>query len=203
MGTPFENLSEGSLREYLRQLKRAVKNHEYRQITYRFKGEECSDTVKCLKLVFSDNNWYLASELDDGTFRFIRLSFIKSIGYAKDGREGYRKSVVEKYRPFFERVQNAMTLDEPPRLALIEATPAVAQYFDEGMKPFFPSQRFEEKLEDGSVRFSVEFTQPLEILPFIKRWAPDLTVLSPEDLRKEMAEAVKRAWEAHRETRES
>jgi len=200
VGTPFENLGEGSLKSYLGQLRNAVKRHEYREIAYLYKGAESSDTVKCLKLVFSDNNWYLASELDEGSFRFIRLSFIRSIGYAKDGREGYRKSIVDKYRPFFEHIQNAMTLDIPTRRALIQATPKVAQYFKKGMKPFFPSQRFGEELEDGSVRFSVDFTQPLELLPFVKRWAPDLVILSPEDLRETMAQDMRRAWEMHHST---
>jgi predicted DNA-binding transcriptional regulator YafY len=52
------------------------------------------------------------------------------------------------------------------------------------------------------VRFSIAFTQPLEILPFIKRWAPDLVVLSPQDLREEMARSMRLAWEAHRKVGE-
>ncbi len=201
VGTPFENLSEGSLKQHFTQLKHATKEQEYRTITYSHRAKECTDIVKCLKLVFSDNNWYLASELEDGDFRFIRLSFVRNIDYVRDGsnRIGYRKSTLDKYREFFDRLQNAMTLDVPVQKAMLEATPAVAIYFDEGMKPFFPSQKFVDKLEDGSVRFEVEFTQPLEILPFVKRWAPDLIVLSPKNLREEMAQSMKKAWEAHRD----
>jgi predicted DNA-binding transcriptional regulator YafY len=61
------------------------------------------------------------------------------------------------------------------------------------MKPFFPSQRYLGTLEDGSVKFTVEYTQPLEILPFVKRWAPDLKVEGPEELREAMARDLQEA----------
>ncbi len=198
VNTPFESDENGKLQRYLNQLKTAVKNHEYRRISYYFKGQPVTSTVKCLKLVFTDNNWYLSSELEDGSFRFIRLAFIESIDYAK-GKESFQKSILQKYEPFFTRIQNAMTIDAPVQCATILARSEhnVASYFKEGMKPFFPSQRFVEEREDGSVVFTVDYTQPMEILPFIKRWAPDLVVLEPAELREEIALAMKRGWQLH------
>jgi predicted DNA-binding transcriptional regulator YafY len=198
VNTPFETLGEGEMQAYLNTLKTAVKNHEYRKITYLHRGEPITSTVKCLKLVFTDNNWYLAAELEDGAFRFIRLAFIQDLDYAKN-KESYQKSVLAKYADFFDSIQNAMTLNAPRKTATIlaRAEHNVSSYFKKGMKPFFPSQKCVKEREDGSVVFTVEYTQPLEILPFIKRWAPDLVVLEPESLRKEMAEAMKLAWQRH------
>ena len=59
------------------------------------------------------------------------------------------------------------------------------------MKSFFPSQRFEKALEDGSVAFSIDFTQDIEILPFIKRWLPDIEILEPKSLRDKFKEDLK------------
>jgi len=53
------------------------------------------------------------------------------------------------------------------------------------MKKFLSSQNFKKKLEDGSVIFTLEYTQPLEILPFIQRWLPDLIILEPQELKDE------------------
>jgi len=53
------------------------------------------------------------------------------------------------------------------------------------MKKFLSSQKFIEELEDGSVVFSIEYTQALEVLPFIQKWIPDLIILEPQELKKE------------------
>jgi predicted DNA-binding transcriptional regulator YafY len=34
------------------------------------------------------------------------------------------------------------------------------------------------------VVFSVEYTQPLEVLPFIKEWLPNMEILEPKELRE-------------------
>jgi len=58
------------------------------------------------------------------------------------------------------------------------------------MKKFLSSQKFIEEKEDGSVIFTLEYTQSLEILPFIQRWLPDLIILSPQDLKEEYLEKL-------------
>jgi len=50
------------------------------------------------------------------------------------------------------------------------------------MKRHLKSQTFIKKNSDGSVEFSLEYTQPIEVLPLIKKWLPDLKILSPQSL---------------------
>ena len=206
---PFER-TNGAMRQHMRDLKRAVKAREYRRIVHRHRGELRDDIVACLRLIFSDGNWYLAAEnvdeslSDEDRFMLVRLSFVRDIDYVRDA-EGhpderyieYPEKLLEKYREFFPRIQNAMTLYRPFDTARIQASPTIAPYFKEGAKRFFPSQRFACENEDGSVEFTLEYTQPLEILPFIKRWAPNLTVLEPAELRHEMQDAMRLALERH------
>ena len=93
-----------------------------------------------------------------------------------------------------------MTLfDRASLTAKIKATPNIARYFDKGMKKFFPSQRFIKKEEDGSIIFSVNYTQELEILPFIQKWLPDLIILSPEELKKSYIAKLKTAIKYNKE----
>jgi predicted DNA-binding transcriptional regulator YafY len=47
------------------------------------------------------------------------------------------------------------------------------------------SQKFKEKLDDGSIIFTLDYTQPLEILPFIQKWLPHLVILEPQELKEE------------------
>jgi len=51
------------------------------------------------------------------------------------------------------------------------------------MKKFLPSQTFKKRLDDGSIIFTINYTQELEILPLIQKWLPDLIILKPQELK--------------------
>lgn len=193
---PFENFEDEEHKKLFNIAKEAVKNREYRNIDYRYpKKEEMLNDCKLLKMIFMNNNWYLAIEDSSDELHFLRFSFIRSIGYSK--KVGYQKKVLEKYDSFFKMLQNPMTLNQPFEAARILASEKVAFYFKEGMKPFFPSQKFIRENDDGSVELSINFTQALEILPFIKQWQPDLTILSPESLKTHLIEDLQQSIQNH------
>ena len=105
--------------------------------------EEFLEDLKCIKLVYMNNNWYLATENEEKQFRFLRLSFIKKVGYSKNNKVTFQASRVEHYHDFFSSVQNAMTLQNTQfKKATLKASPGMALYFKENMKPFFPSQEY-------------------------------------------------------------
>ena len=194
---PLEVLQDEPSKRYLSELRNAVKNKEYRNIKYKYIGEvENLIDVKCLKIIFTDGNWYLAIEDAEGNFRLLRAAFIVSLSKSS---KNYQGGILEKYKTHFNKIQNAMSLpSEPSRIALLKASPKVAIYFRKGMKPFFPTQKFKESLGDGSVTFSIDFTQDMEILPFVKRWLPDIEVLEPTDLRQTFKEQLKIALETYK-----
>jgi predicted DNA-binding transcriptional regulator YafY len=191
----MEELRSDGAKEVFKSLKLAIKNHEYRDIVYHYNEEKTYKNEKCLKLVFMDNNWYLAVITEEKTFSFRRLSFISKVSYASE-KTTYLKKELDSYLNFLKTVQNAMTLyGEEPKVATIKAKPSIAKYFDEGMKKFLPSQIFKSKEKDGSVIFTLSYTQALEVLPFIQKWMPDLLILEPLELkdayRKKLEEALK------------
>ena len=131
----------------------------------------------------------MAIEDANENFRLLRVAFIVSLSKSS---KNYQKKILSKYKTYFNKIQNAMSLpSNTPQRALLKASPKVAIYFRKGMKSFFPSQRFERALEDGSVTFSIDFTQDIEILPFIKRWLPDIEILEPKSLRDKFKEDLK------------
>lgn len=84
-----------------------------------------------------------------------------------------------------------MTLfGEKKQTAHLLASVKVAKYFGEDMKKLLTSQQFVNKRDDGSVEFTLDYTQSLELLPLIKRWLPDLKILSPKSLEEELREDV-------------
>ena len=196
--TPFESLEDPVHQSIFSQLKKAVKNHEYRTIVYQKNKKEELKDLKCLKLIYMNNNWYLATEDDAKQFRFLRLSFIQKIKYASEGRETFQSSRVEEHNTYFASLQNAMTLvGKSFDKTVLKASPRVALYFAEDMKPFFPSQEYIRTEEDGSVVFSIEYTQPLEVLPFIKQWQPDISILAPLKLKDQLVKELQQSLNNH------
>ncbi len=180
--TPFEDTETLEEKEIFKTLKRAVKNREYAKVT--FKGSETQDNLKCLKLIFMQGNWYLAYVNERDQVRFGRISFMEKVEYASKA-ESFQPSTVKKQMNFLKNIQNAMTLyDKPKQIARLKASGFAAKYFYDGMKPFLSSQKFEKILDDGSVVFTVEYTQALEVMPFIQSWLPNISILEPKDLKE-------------------
>ncbi len=188
--TPYEDLKSLENKDTFNNLKAAVKYREYRNIL--FFDNTSFENVKCLKLVFMEGNWYIAFETKENELRFGRINFIKSVSYSDNISSFTKKSVEDKMLFLEKRLQNPFTVYEiKPQKAIIKATPTVAKYFKEGMKKFLDTQKFIKETDDGSVFFSVEFTQEMEILPFVQKWMPDLVVVEPKELADSYKKKIK------------
>jgi len=187
---PFEDIDKLKSNGILKKLEVAVKLREYRKI--KFSSIDAIDNLRCLKLLFIDNNWYIATSGEDDNVYLSRVSFIEDVSYASNISK-FQKSSVKKQMKFIDKhIQNSFTLyDTPVKTATIKASPEKARYFEKGMKPFFSSQKFKEKLDDGSIVFTLKYTQSIEILPFIQKWLPHLVILEPEELKEEYIDSLK------------
>ena len=192
----MEEIKGEKTKKIFQTLKEAIRNHEYRDITYDYDEVVVHKNVKCIKLLFLGNNWYLMGVDEAERLLFRRLTFIEKIGYSK--KSNFNKKEVESYLNFLKTVQNPMTLyGVTPKETIVKATPHVAKYFERGMKPLLPSQHFLEKHEDGSIIFSLSYTQDLEILPFIQKWMPDLIILEPKELKEAYLKKLKETMKHH------
>ena len=189
---PFESMSDDLFIKHFKNLKLAVKNHEYRTIDYNYMKKETLEDVKCLKIVYTDNNWYIAIETNTQEVRLLRIAFIEKVSYSK--KTIFHKTIFEKHTKYLKNIQNAMSLDQEPKTARLIASRKVAIYFTDRMKKFFPSQKYIQTLDDGSVEFSIDYTNDMEILPFIKKWLPDIEILGPVELKNRFLDDVKRCY---------
>jgi len=173
------------------ELKKAIKLNEYRNII--FKEGKVYENIKPIKLVFIDNNWYIAYVDEEDILRLGRVSFLEKITYSK--KNSYQKNSIRSHLNKLKiDLQNSMTLfDRDPQTATLKATGQIAKYFKEPMKKFLSSQKFIKEEEDGSVIFTVQYTQELEILPFVQKWMPDLIILEPQELRDAYKEKLQKA----------
>ena len=188
VGSPFEKFDEEKSKLF-DTAKMVIKNHEYRNII-KHDGEKLEDT-KLLKLIHMSNNWYLAIEDREKRSKLLRFSFIKDITYST--KNSYQKKELSKYKSYFENLQNPMTLNKDFKTATFRISKDKAHYFKPDMKPFFPTQKYIKELESGEVEFTINYTQPLEILPFVMQWQPDLVVISPVELKKEIKSTLQKS----------
>ncbi len=185
-----ESLENRRLEEYYNTIMDAIRKQKYLKMKFTHPEMKYSN-VKPIKMVFSDDNWYVAfaykndDDADEG-FKLGRLSFIDNISedIYKD-KTKFQKKSLKPYLDFLKNdLQNTRTIyAQDKKVARLRATSSVSQYFKEDMKKFFKSQKFEEHQEDGSVLFSVEYTQDLEILPFVQKWMPDILIVEPKELK--------------------
>jgi predicted DNA-binding transcriptional regulator YafY len=191
----FEELRDEKIVKNFDLLKGAIKNREYLKLDILYSSPFQFHDVKPIRLVFLDNNWYLAFEYNDQEngkqiFRLGRVAFINRINFLKEnrysGKNTFQKRDIQKYIDWLDKdIQNSMTFyGSKVKTATLKAKKNIAQYFKQGMKKFLSSQTFQEELEDGSVRFTLTYTNELEIMPFIQKWLPDLIILEPQELKE-------------------
>lgn len=183
---PLEDL-QSSDSAIFKKLKTCVEERFYKTITVTRGKSTTYKDAKCLKLIFSKGNWYLAIETDTQELKLIRLSFITALNHPSNTKSSsFQKSVLDKYQNYFDTFQNPFSTNDKKQTATLLASPEIAIYFKSDMKPFFKSQRYIETLGDGSIKFKVNFTQFMEIKPFIKEWSPHISVIEPEELRQDI-----------------
>jgi len=182
---PFDELKKESRRDIFNRLKLATKNNEYRNIYYHYNEEVLIKNAQCLKMIFMDSNWYIAIASQERGLLLLRMAFISKVEYAI--KESYQPTQLSKYSEHLKNIQNPMTLfGVKVQKAHLLASAKVAKYFKADMKKFLSSQTFVKENSTGAIEFTLNYTQPLEILPFIKKWLPNIEILSPQSLQDEM-----------------
>jgi len=180
--SPFEELQDEDTKQFFVTLKHAIKERKYQNIDYHYNNYRKFEEVQCLKLIFMENNWYVAVATQEKKIFFLRIPFIKKIR-ASSNTASYQLAQLNRYIDFFKTFQNPMSLyGKEKHIAHILALPDNAKYFKPNMKKFLSSQTIIRENSDGSIEFTLEYTQPLEVLPLIKRWLPSLKILSPKSL---------------------
>ncbi len=192
--SPFEELKSDKQKDIFRSLKSAIINREYRDIYYIYNKPRVHKQAIPLKLIFMEQNWYVAIIDKEEGFRFLRIFFIEDI--KNSAKRSYERDLkdneLKEYNNFLKTFQNPMTkYNTPKKTAHIKASPKVAKYFDKNMKQHLKSEKFIKKYRDGSVEFILEYTQSIEVLPLIKKWLPDLKIISPKELEDELREDLK------------
>jgi hypothetical protein len=188
--TPFEDIKVLEKSAIFKRLLRAIKSR--REINIFSKIGNYLNT-KPLKILFSEGNWYVA-HIDKQSLIITRIQFIESVELTANSTS-YQSAKMQKYINWLhKKYQNPFSLHNcKPKVAKLYATSNIARYFKKDMKKFFRSQKFISETKDNGVLFSVEYTQDLEILPFIQKWMPDIIIIEPSELKSAYIKKLQKA----------
>ncbi|WP_169940373.1 WYL domain-containing protein [Campylobacter sp. RM15925] len=179
---PFESIRH----EKIKNLEDAIKFRK--KISLQYNLEKI--TVKPYKIIFIDENFYLACMKDDGNFSMLRISYIKDIRKLDQfNKDRSVESFIDKdIQTSFTSYQKAINFEYID--VKIRVDKDVAKYFTNNKK-FLDSQNIEEELKDGSKIVCYRVTQFQEIKPFIKKWIPSIEVIEPIELRDEILRDIR------------
>ncbi|MDF1876071.1 WYL domain-containing protein, partial [Sulfurimonas sp. SAG-AH-194-I05] len=186
---PYESKKSDAL--LLKDLERAIDWKRYTTVTYKVGNELQTHEVKPYKIVFMNENFYLACEHTNEEYLFttFRLSQIESvklstktfhINYDINDFIKQMQTPWSKYTPNFKThlIDVVVKVDETK-----------ARFFK--AKKFLPSQKIIETKEDGSLLLSFKVTQEMEMEELIKKWVPYMKVIEPLSLKQKIEDDLK------------
>ena len=181
---PFENFKSDSV--LLKELESKIKHQKYINIDYEINGVVNKFQVKPYKIIFINENFYLACEIESEKLEFAmyRLSKIKSI---EDTPKTYHKNI--EIEDFIKDIQTPFSFykrDYKKHLitVILEVDESRAYHFEN--KKHLKSQEILEKKDNGNLLLSFKITKEIEIEELIKRWIPFVKVVEPKSLKKKI-----------------
>jgi predicted DNA-binding transcriptional regulator YafY len=179
---PFE--SKKSSYEEMKKLERIIYHQKYTTIKYLVRDNVYEYKIKPYKIIFMNENFYLASEVENQNYLFslYRISNIKEV--IESSKTFYKNPEIEDFINFMQTP--FAKYREGFRKYLIEVVLEVdsskAFYFKS--KKFLNSQEIIEEKDNGNLVLSYQVTQEIEIEELVKRWIPYIKVIEPFSLKE-------------------
>jgi len=186
---PFENAKADS--SIFRILERSIKNQKCIILEYPTNQEYKKIEVKPYKIIFINENFYLACEVEHEEYEFsmFRISKIKTI---EDTKKTFHKNldivnfIHDMQTPFAKyRVSYKDYLID----VILEVSSKKAIFFKS--KNYLKSQKIIETKENGNIIIKYRVTQELEVEEIIKKWLPYVKVISPISLKNKIEDELK------------
>ena len=165
----------------IRLLKNAINDRKIVKFEYHKKKRD----IEPYKLTIFEGFWYLyAKDISDNKFKTFYIKDVKCLEKTdKDFKVNKKKMKI---------LNDALNIWFEPNKDLFEvvlfAKKKIAKYFKR--RKISPTQRIIRELDDG-LEFSISTTSKTAILFEVKKWIPELIIISPEHLANDMLNIIK------------
>ena len=181
---PFENHLANI--ELFSKLKHAIFHRQELKILFPLTNDGDTEIlIKPYKILFMNENFYLASVRSDGEQEFARYRISRILSAEKTGKTFRQDFEMTK---FIDAIQTPFAKYQPNFeqhliKVILEADSDISRYFHQ--KKYLPSQR-ETKLPKGNLRIEYTVTDEREVESIIKRWIPLIKVIEPLTLKQKI-----------------
>ncbi|CZE47693.1 WYL domain-containing protein [Campylobacter geochelonis] len=167
-------------------IQKAIKFKRYCDLIY---DEVLLKNVKILKIIYSKGNWQLATlsqSHENNGYMVLRLCFVSKIVIKKSSFyiDDYTENFVKNSETFFDGYKNL------PYECIVAVSPNMVKYFKQ--KRFFRSQKIIGECENGWSKISYMITSDDMVLMLLRRFFPDMVVISPQSLRTKFDNELKK-----------
>lgn len=186
---PFETTK--SDKNILKVLEHSIKFGKCIIIEYPEDGTMIKIEVKPYKIVFMNENFYLACEVEheDYMFTMYRISKINTI---EETKRTFQKN--RELSEFIKDIQTPFAAYVPDykrflKDVLLEVDSSKASFFK--VKKHLKSQEIIEEKENGNIIVNFKVTQEREVESLIKSWLPYIKVIKPISLKEKIKNELK------------
>lgn len=133
------------------------------------------------KLINHKGIWYLTALDDDKlkSFSFSKIQHLKVLDTGFDWDSAIDTKISS---------DDGIWHSDTQREVVLKASPEVAGYFKR--RKLIGNQVIEKELSDGSLIISAKVSHDNQILPIVRYWIPNLTIISPESLQAELEQGL-------------
>ena len=159
--------------------------NDRKQIRFEYAKEGTLKTyagVAPYKLINHKGIWYL-SALDVNKLKSFSFSKIQDLKVLDEGFT-WDPSLDSKIS-----TDDGIWHSATQREVILKASPEVAGYFKR--RKLIGNQVIEKELSDGSLIISAKVSHDNQILPIVRYWVPNLTIISPDSLQAELEQGLK------------
>ena len=179
---PFEN-SSGDVTLF-KKLEQAIYHRKEIVIDYKAISKVEQRKVKPYKIVFMNENFYLACEVEHPDYQFSLFRISKIEDLESTGKSFHQNREIASFIKDMQTPMAKYTPNYREHLieVLVEVDVSRARHFK--AKKYLPSQKIVEEKEDGTLILSFTVTQELEMMDIVKRWIPHMRVITPASLKE-------------------
>lgn len=133
------------------------------------------------KLINHKGIWYLTALDDDKlkSFSFSKILHLKVLDTSFDWNPAIDSKISS---------DDGIWHSDTQREVVLKASPEVAGYFKR--RKLIGNQVIEKELSDGSLIISAKVSHDNQILPIVRYWIPNLSIISPESLQAELEQGL-------------
>jgi predicted DNA-binding transcriptional regulator YafY len=181
---PFENHVADAM--LFKKLEQAIYHRKEIVIDYKAKDDMVQHTVKPYKIVFMNENFYLAGEVEHPDYQFSPYRISKIENVTPTGRNFHQNREIASFIRDMQTPFSRYTPNFKQHLiqVVVEVNSEKAGYFK--AKQYLPSQTLLEKKQNGNLILEYTVTQEKEVEELIKRWLPHMKIISPSSLKEKI-----------------